>query len=152
MQPEFVRDDAGIELSVAIGNPGHGVVTSSPAGIRCRDACAAVFERGREVTLVAHPDDGWRFAGWGGACAGTRSCLVTLDEPMRVTADFRQQMHTLTTIVEGDGTILANGRDCSGGCDFTAGLTVTLEARAGSGSYHGGGGPAATRRAPGSAR
>jgi uncharacterized repeat protein (TIGR02543 family) len=42
------------------------------------------------VTLTATPADGWNFAGWTGACAGTGSCSVTLTADRTVTALFSQ--------------------------------------------------------------
>jgi beta-lactam-binding protein with PASTA domain len=42
------------------------------------------------VTLTAAPAAGSRFGGWGGACSGTESCTVTIDQDRAVTATFNQ--------------------------------------------------------------
>ena len=64
-------------------------MTSSPAGIDCRDDCTETFPAGTQVLLTAEPSSGAAFLGWGGSCAGTStSCLVTMDGPKVVTARF----------------------------------------------------------------
>ena len=127
VRPVFERVQPGIELFLRIANPGHGVVTSDPAGVDCREACSTEFARGTMVTLSARPDEGWRFAGWGLACEGTGECSVTLDEMKRVTAAFERASYTLRTDTEGAaGTILVGRRSCSAGCTFDPGTTVTL--------------------------
>lgn len=140
VRPVFERVRPGVELVVSIVNPGHGFVTSDPAGVRCRQAtCSTEFPRGTTVTLSAQPDEAWRFAGWKrGPCEGTGECRLALDARRGVTALFEPIMHTLTTIAEGNGTILADGRDCQTGCEFAAGSTVILQSTAGSGHYQGG--------------
>ncbi len=53
-------------LTVTVSGEGAGTVTSTPAGIVCTSAdqsCAAEFEEGTAVTLVAEPDGGHEFAG-----------------------------------------------------------------------------------------
>ncbi len=67
---------------------GNARITSSPAGIDCGSVCSAEFELGTVVTLTATPDPGWSFAGWSGACAGSTSCVVTVDTGKAVTASF----------------------------------------------------------------
>jgi beta-lactam-binding protein with PASTA domain len=39
------------------------------------------------------------FAGWSGACAGTGSCTVTIDQDRAVTATFNQVLRAFTCIV-----------------------------------------------------
>jgi uncharacterized repeat protein (TIGR02543 family) len=71
---------------------GGGDVVSSPAGISCGingSTCSAVFARGTTVTLtwsLTGPVAG--FAGWGGACTGTGTCVLTMDGPKTATAVF----------------------------------------------------------------
>ena len=67
---------------------GNARITSSPAGIDCGDVCSADFELGTVVTLTAMPDPGWTFAGWGGACGGSATCVGTVDGGKTVTASF----------------------------------------------------------------
>jgi uncharacterized repeat protein (TIGR01451 family) len=67
---------------------GAGSVTSDPAGIACPESCSAPFADGASVTLTATADDGSTFTGWGGACAGTEGCSVTMNADQSVTAAF----------------------------------------------------------------
>jgi hypothetical protein len=66
---------------------GTGLVSSSPAGINsCTSLCSAPFDKGI-VTLTA---SGSGFTGWsGGGCAGTGTCLVTVNQDSIVTAMFQ---------------------------------------------------------------
>ena len=40
------------------------------------------------MTLIAQPDYGYAFAGWGGVCSGTGTCAVTMDDDKSVSANF----------------------------------------------------------------
>jgi len=73
-------------LTVAVA--GSGTVTSSPAGIACGSACSARYDNGARVTLSQTAARGYRFSGWGGACAGTGACTVVMDAQRSVTAGF----------------------------------------------------------------
>lgn len=78
-------------LSVSKAGSGSGTVTSSPAGIDCGSACAAVFPSGTEVTLTATAASNSTFAGWSGVgCSGTGSCAVTMSAAESVTATFEE--------------------------------------------------------------
>ncbi|MDF2771272.1 MAG: hypothetical protein K0S86_766 [Geminicoccaceae bacterium] len=77
------------------GGDGSGTITSSPAGISCTindgdtsGSCSATFNPGTAVTLAASPSGRDRFGGWGGACSGSGSCAVTLNQSSTVTARF----------------------------------------------------------------
>lgn len=89
----FAQDMQALEVTKA--GTGSGAVTSSPAGINCGGTCSAVFNAGTLVTLTAAPAADSLFAGWGGACSGTASCVVTMDAAKSVTATFNQYI-TLT--------------------------------------------------------
>ena len=71
-----------------MGVGGNGTVTSNPGGINCGNVCQAEFTEGTSVTLTAQPASGSSFAGWSGACSGTGSCTVTMDQARSVTARF----------------------------------------------------------------
>ena len=75
-------------LSVTRDGPGSGTVTSDPAGINCGADCSGVFNDGAVVTLTATADTGSTFTGWGGACAGTGACVITIADTTAVTATF----------------------------------------------------------------
>ncbi|MGH2984129.1 MAG: PKD domain-containing protein [Solirubrobacterales bacterium] len=79
-------------LTVSKDGTGSGTVTSSPAGISCGDSCQASFDAGTLVTLTASPDASSTFSGWSGACSGTGTCQVTMDQARSVTATFAVNM------------------------------------------------------------
>lgn len=77
------------ELTVTVEGEGSGAVTSSPAGIDCSGGtCSDEFDAGTSVTLTATPSGVDEFDGWSGACSGTGSCSVTMDQARSVTATF----------------------------------------------------------------
>lgn len=122
-------------LQVTVGGLGSGTVTSSPAGISCTTgACAADFGADTVVTLTATASVGSVFAGWGGACTGTGTCVVTMTEARNVTATFTLMTVTLEITKSGDGagTVSGNGLDCGGTCVVTLpyGTAVVLTASA----------------------
>jgi List-Bact-rpt repeat protein/uncharacterized protein DUF4214 len=73
-------------LTVAVTGP--GMVASTTAGIVCGSDCAQDYDQGASVTLAPLPNDGARFAGWGGACTGTALCMMTMDGSKTATAKF----------------------------------------------------------------
>lgn len=77
-----------IALSVSKAGSGSGTVTSSPSGLSCGGTCSVLFQQSTQVTLTATPAVGSRFAGWSGACSGTRTCRVTMSTARNVTATF----------------------------------------------------------------
>jgi hypothetical protein len=68
---------------------GSGAVTSNPAGIDCGATCRASFDAGTSVTLSANPAPGSSFTGWGGACSGVGSCVLSMTVAKSVTAGFQ---------------------------------------------------------------
>lgn len=149
--------DAMQLLTVAGGGTGSGTVASSPAGISCTStagastgACAATFSDGAVVILTATSASGSTFTGWSGACSGTDSCQVTMDQARVVAAHFELPRHILTVsgAGTGSGTVTSTpaGIACAiaagaptGSCtaDFLQGTAVTLTATAASGSFTG---------------
>ena len=117
-------------LTVSLNAP-KGVVTSSPSRINCGSACSSLFDPGAVVTLSATPSPGAVFVGWSGGCAGTGSCVVTMDADRSVLATFG---FTLSASAAGLGTgritSSPSGIDCGSACSapFAAGTTVTLTA------------------------
>jgi hypothetical protein len=81
----------GYVLGVTVGRTGDGggTVASTPAGILCGTACAAIYPAGTAVTLAATPATGSRFIGWsGGGCAGTAACTLAGNAVITVIATF----------------------------------------------------------------
>jgi len=79
---------ATVGLTVTVSGGGTGTVTSAPAGVTCSLVCTATFAMGTSVALTATPGAGSAFTGWSGACSGSASCTVVLDQARAVTARF----------------------------------------------------------------
>ncbi len=74
---------------LAVTTSGTGVVTSAPAGIRCKPACTTSMPAGGRVTLTAVPAKKSTFVRWAGGCAGRNPvCSVTMAGPRTITATF----------------------------------------------------------------
>jgi PKD repeat protein len=74
-------------LSVSVEE--RGTVTSVPSGIECPGDCSEEYIAGQEVVLSAEPvNSDWQFSGWSGACSGTGSCVVGMDQAQSVSASF----------------------------------------------------------------
>lgn len=76
-------------LIVSKVGSGAGTVTSVPTGTSCGSACNIPFAPGTPVTLTATPDSDSTFEGWSGACTGTGTCQVTMNDNKAVTAMFK---------------------------------------------------------------
>ena len=79
---------AQTQYTLNVGVAGNGTVTSSPTGISCPSVCTINYSSGTSVMLTATPTSGATFNGWGGACTGNGSCLVTMNSIESVTAMF----------------------------------------------------------------
>jgi YD repeat-containing protein len=85
----FNLQAAGYTLTVVKPGTGTGTVTSSPAGINCGDDCSETYSKVQKVKLTAKADASSTFTGWsGGGCSGTKTCTVTVNDAVTVTADF----------------------------------------------------------------
>jgi len=141
------------QFGLRIAVNGQGAIQSSPAGINCGQICAASFDQGTSVSLIASPASGFRFDGWGGACSGPGGCTVTMQGETQVFATFAAippTQHALTVILTGtgSGTVSSQpaGIDCGGACSatFNEGTSVTLAPAAAAGSRFDGWGGACT--------
>jgi lysophospholipase L1-like esterase len=79
---------ATFALTVTKTGSGAGTVVSSPSGINCGSICNANYGGNASVALTATADSGSAFAGWSGACSGTGSCVLTMNQARSVTATF----------------------------------------------------------------
>jgi len=75
-------------LTVSKSGRGKGKATSSPTGIACGKACSHGYAYGTVVALTAKAAKGSKFAGWSGACTGSRRCKVTTNDNVAVKAKF----------------------------------------------------------------
>jgi hypothetical protein len=83
----------GYTLTVTKSGTGNGTVTSSPAGINCGSDCSETYSKVQKVRLTAKADANSTFAGWaGGSCSGTKTCQVTVDAVIPVTATFDKKV------------------------------------------------------------
>jgi phospholipase C len=130
------------QLSVQAAGAGGGTISSDPAGISCGQSCSATFSSGTQVTLTETAAANSSFAGWSGACSGSKStCSVTLNASQQVTASFNAQspvVLTLTLAGTSTGSVASSpsGIACAPTCtaSFTPGTQVTLTETAGTNS------------------
>lgn len=76
-------------LSIILGGDGTGLVRSNPQGIECGDDCDEAYPVGTQITLMNLPSAGSEFNRWEGACTGSQSCSLTLEDDATVSAIFR---------------------------------------------------------------
>ena len=148
--------DCDYVLTVNSAGTGSGTVTSTPAGINCGTDCTETYSHGSEVVLTAVADSDSIFSGWGGACAGSGSCTVSMTDAQTVFAHFDlipEGSHALTVSLDGEGSgsvsssMAGYSRQAGGGginCDptpnavctaiYPEGTEVTLQAVADAGS------------------
>ena len=85
----FNPEVVGYTLTVIKSGTGNGSVTSSPAGINCGSDCSETYTKVQKVKLTAKAGTESTFNGWeGGSCLGTKTCTVTVDAAITVTASF----------------------------------------------------------------
>lgn len=66
------------------------------------------YEYNSNVELSASPSTGWKFVEWEGDVADTTSqtTSITIDTTKSVTAIFKRKSYSITTQVEGEGTVV----------------------------------------------
>lgn len=119
-------------LTVAKTGNGQGTVRSTPTGINCGSECAKDYLEGSNATLSAEAATGSDFTGWSGACTGSSSCTVDMDQARTVEAAFVLQKRSLTSTKTGNGTGQLTTSPV--GADFDYGTVVTLKATPAAGS------------------
>ena len=119
-------------LQASKAGTGTGVVTSNPAGISCGASCQASFNHNTPVTLTEAPGASSSFTGWSGACSGTGTCQVTMNQAQSVTATFSGAYQPDGLLAHGSGAFVGNGVYSSTGAGETVavnsprGKTVTF--------------------------
>lgn len=132
-----------VTATSGISGSGGGTVTSDPSSIACTfGPCAALFDGGSTVPLMATPDVNSLFASWSGVCGGTdASCNVLMDgdkgavasftyvEPARVETTGLDYPHIRDAYaaLSADGTILARQFQFDGGFTLDQGWKLLLK-------------------------
>ena len=123
----FAPPDTVYAMSVASAG---GTVTSDVPGVNCGEACVASFGAGVDVTLT--PSGPVR---WGGACAGSGACVVSMTRARAVTASIGGTPLSrvpLAVGVTGKGSIVGSppGISCGEACGVVlpVGTRTTLRA------------------------
>ena len=123
-------------LRVQRSGDGEGRVTGAST-IDCGDACETLLPAETSITLNAEVENGSKFSGWSGACAGSQpTCVVQMDRARDVTASFDRNLVALTVSVLGDGDghvasddeVIACPPNCAS--SYPAGTVRTLTAEA----------------------
>ncbi len=98
-------------LSVVKEGSGTGSIKSAPSGVNCLAACTsavAEFATGKAIVVTATPYKGSTFVEWGGDCAGSGPCAVTMSAAKSVTATFApiaKRALTVDKFGPGTGTV-----------------------------------------------
>ena len=106
-------------LSVAV--TGSGTVNSGDGGINCGSTCSMVYATGSVVSLTATPASGFAFTGWGGACSGVGTCIVTVNQGQSVSANFSQGSPPVSPLV---AAVLPESRSATVNNAVTAFATI----------------------------
>jgi len=86
-------------LTVSKSGAGSGTVTSNPAGINCGDDCSETYSNVQKVKLTAKANADSTFTGWsGGGCSGTKTCTITVNTAVAVTADFALKIPDISVV------------------------------------------------------
>ncbi|MEM9529308.1 MAG: hypothetical protein AAGA23_00170 [Pseudomonadota bacterium] len=76
-----------------------GDVVSDPVGISCGANCAEFVGSGTTVMLSAEAFDESKFTGWDGACTGSADCIVIVEGPTEVIANFEPDPNVAITLI-----------------------------------------------------
>jgi hypothetical protein len=127
----FTAQATNYSLSVSGGGTGQGTVTGS--GINCTisggsvsGTCSQSYASGTSVSLTATPTGSSTFGGWGGACAGSGGCSVTMTANRSVSASFTAPAQAGTINVNAT----LNGAAWSGALSYQLTGAATLNGTA----------------------
>ena len=128
--PWLVQLDRQSPFSLAIS--GSGQVEADVPGLLCSRSCSTSWNTGAQLSLSATPVQRSKFIRWGGACAGSSQCLVTVGQSGPVSALFAPLTYRLTVRVTGKGSVrgASAGIACPGRCTATVGSYRQLSLRA----------------------
>ena len=114
-------------LTVTKSGTGSGTVTDTVPGgtINCGSDCTENYTSGTSVTLTASADSNSVFTGWSGACSGTGSCTVTMDNNKTVTATFNPSTSSPDFSLNSSNSIYATILKDRAGDSTATTITVT---------------------------
>jgi hypothetical protein len=78
---------------------GAGQVTDNTGTLDCSSDCSVGYAIGTNVALTVTTVGGWAFDGWDGACSGSGTCALTMDQDLTVTALFSAEHHVYLPLV-----------------------------------------------------
>jgi pimeloyl-ACP methyl ester carboxylesterase len=91
LQTVIANFNLNANYTLTLGVTGTGTVTSTDGKISCTGlsgSCSASYPSGSTVVLTGTPGTNYSFGGWGGACSGTGSCSVVVNQNQFVLAAF----------------------------------------------------------------
>ncbi|MET0233680.1 MAG: PKD domain-containing protein [Kibdelosporangium sp.] len=121
------------KVTLTVTRPTSGTVTGDT---NCPGPCAVTVDEGTQVQVVAKPNEGFSFDGWGGACAGqAETCRLTLTRSQSVSVVFKAIRPILTVQLSdaglGDSVTVSGRRPCVGGtCTYELAYKETVHLNA----------------------
>jgi hypothetical protein len=86
-------------FALTIAKSGSGSVTSNLAGINCGNDCNEAYANNTSITLIATPEPGFIFKGWGGSCNGmSTSCTLVMSAARNVLVTFESAAGTPASV------------------------------------------------------
>jgi len=88
------------QYQVNLETDGQGSITKTPD--------KSFYEAGEQITITAEADPGWsfsRFLGTHGYNSNTNPYTLTIQTDLTITAEFTKEIYTLTTQINGNGSI-----------------------------------------------
>lgn len=95
----FVQDQYDLDVTIVSDGEGEGGTVSL-------DPAKTSYVYGEVVALIAEPNPGWTFDGWGGALSGNNPVgVLTITKDTAVTATFTQDRYEINVTIKGSGNV-----------------------------------------------
>ena len=91
---------------------------------------------GTSITITATPNQGYIFTGWSGINSTENPLTITVDNDLRLTANFEKKKYSLTVNIEGEGTVTKEIVNGGKSTDYDSGSIVKLTAVPNDGYAH----------------
>lgn len=123
-----VAPPAKLTLSTGIG----GSITSASLGSACVGTCDYSYPAGTVLTLQAQPETNYEFKSWDGACSGSSTCQLTVQQDTRLSATFVRKTANVQIQILGKGAVTSPllASDCRNTCNLVAPSGQSTELRA----------------------